>query len=340
MSFQKASKKKSKLRLALFAPSGGGKTFTALRIATGIGGKIAVIDSEKGSASKYADRFEFDVSELTDPKIENYIALIKEANKYDILIIDSLSQGWQELLEEVDRIARAKYRGNTWSAWSEGTPKQRSLVNAILSFPGHIIATMRVKTEWTTEKDHNGRTKPIRVGLSPEQGKGIEYEFDLLIQVSTDHIGHVIKDRTGKFQDKLIEKPGEEFGKALNDWLSDGTDVEKKPVFESAATIDELITEPKKRRTRKPKATAPKATVVEISHVEKEEISAVKSLFELKSKAHGELDELLKKNKKLFTASHFQWIIDQINHDPTESKASYMLDHAKQVCRNLEEKAV
>ncbi len=228
MSFQKASKKKSKLRLALVAPSGGGKTFTALRIATGIGGRIAVIDSEKGSASKYANRFDFDVSELSDPKIENYISLIKQAYEYDILIIDSLSHGWQELLEEIDRIARAKYRGNTWSAWSEGTPKQRSFVNAILSFPGHIIVTMRVKTEWTTERDQNGKTKPVRVGLTPEQGKGIEYEFDLLMQISTDHIGQIIKDRTGKFQDNLIEKPGEDFGSDLREWLSDGSETVMK----------------------------------------------------------------------------------------------------------------
>jgi hypothetical protein len=60
----------------------------------------------------------------------------------------------------------------------------------------------------------------VRVGLAPEQGKGIEYEFDLLLELSPDHVGHVIKDRTGKFQDVLLEKPGEDFGQALAAWLS------------------------------------------------------------------------------------------------------------------------
>ena len=314
------------------------KSLLFLRIATGIGGSIAVIDTEKGSASKYADRFDFDVSELTDPKIENYISLIREARGYDILIIDSLTHGWQELLEEVDRIARAKYRGNTWSAWSEGTPKQRSLVNAILSFPGHIIATMRVKTEWTTEKDHNGRTKPIRVGLFPEQGKGIEYEFDLLIQVSTDHIGHVIKDRTGKLQDKLIEKPGEDFGKALNDWLNDGSSADQKKPFEPVAGGSEQKPEPKKRRGRKPKEKSSEVSAPVMPSIpEKTEIEV---LFPLSTKTHKELDKVLKENKDLFTPAHFQWIIDQINHDSTEVKAIYMLDHAKQVCNNVGAKAV
>jgi hypothetical protein len=137
-------------------------------------------------------------------------------------VIDSLSHGWQSLLEEVEKLAKAKYRGNTWSAWSEGTPLQRKLVRAILDYPGHVIATMRSKTEWITVDDGKGRKAPQRVGLAPEQGKGIEYEFDLLVEISTDHIANVIKDRTGKFQDKLIEKPGKEFGAALAAWLADG----------------------------------------------------------------------------------------------------------------------
>jgi len=220
--FKKATKSPAKLRAALFGPSGAGKTFTALRIAAGLGGPVAVIDTERGSASKYADRFAFDVLDLEHAGIPSYQGAIEAAAQagYPVLVIDSLSHGWQELLQEVDRLANAKYRGNTWSAWSEGTPKQRALVNAILTYPGHVIATMRSKTEWSIESDGKGKQKPVRVGLAPEQGKGIEYEFDLLLEISPDHIGRVIKDRTGKFQDELLEKPGEEFGKALAKWLA------------------------------------------------------------------------------------------------------------------------
>ena len=219
--FTKATKSSAKLRAALFGPSGAGKTFTALRIAAGLGGAIAVIDTERGSASKYADRFAFDVLDLEHAGIPNYQGAIAAAAQagYAVLVIDSLSHGWQELLQEIDRLAAAKYRGNTWSAWSEGTPKQRALVEAILTYPGHVIATMRSKTEWSIEADGKGRQKPVRVGLAPEQGKGIEYEFDLLLELSPDHIGRVIKDRTGKFQDELLDKPGETFGQALAAWL-------------------------------------------------------------------------------------------------------------------------
>jgi len=223
--FTKATKKKAKLRAALFGPSGSGKTYSALRMATGIGGKIAVIDTEHGSASKYSDRFTFDVCDLKDDQsVHAYVATMAEAGKagYDVLVIDSLTHGWQELLSEVEQIAKAKYKGNTWSAWSEGNPVQKALIKAILSYPGHVIATMRSKTEWNSTTDERGKVRPIRIGLAPEQGKSIEFEFDLLLEFNTEHMATVIKDRTGKFQDKIIEKPGEDFGKALADWLNEG----------------------------------------------------------------------------------------------------------------------
>lgn len=244
MGFKKATKAQAKLRAAIFGPSGAGKTFSGLRIAEGMAGdgRIGVIDSERMTASKYSDRFDFDVLELDDTSVNGYIEAIQMAadEGFAVLIIDSLSHAWQQLLDEIDKLAKAKYRGNTWSAWSEGTPLQRKLIDAILRFPGHIIATMRSKTEWQTTNE-NGKSRPVRVGLAPEQGKGVEYEFDLLIEISTEHIANVIKDRTGKFQDKLIDKPGEDFGRELAKWLDDGVPAAKPPLksgdVEDAASI-------------------------------------------------------------------------------------------------------
>lgn len=221
-SFKKATKEQAKLRLALFGVSGSGKTYTALRLAKGLGGKIAVIDTERNSACKYSDRFDFDVCDAKKPSIENLKMFIDEARGYDVLIIDSMTHAWLELLQEVEKLAKTKFGGNTWSAWSEGTPKQMSLINALLDFPGHIIATMRVETNWTTVTNEKGKVVPVRVGEAPKQGKGIEYEFDMLMQISPEHDALVIKDRTGKYQDMVIPMPDEEFGKALDEWLKDG----------------------------------------------------------------------------------------------------------------------
>lgn len=231
MEFRRATKEQSKLRLAIFGPSGAGKTYTALRLATGMGGRIALIDTERGSASKYADKFSFDVLDLPKKDIATYCAAIDAAARagYEILIIDSLTHAWHDLLNEVDRLARAKFGGNTWAAWSEGTPKQRGLVDSLLAYPGHIVATMRTKTEWVENRDDRGKVKYARVGLAPEQGKGIEYEFDLLMEISADHLVTIIKDRTSRFQDRMIEMPGEELGRELAEWLNEGIPPRERP---------------------------------------------------------------------------------------------------------------
>ena len=225
LQFTKATKERAKLRLAIFGPAGSGKTYTSLRLAAGLGEKIAVIDTERGSASKYAGQFDFDVLELPKVDIDTYIAGMRAAAGYDVLIIDSMSHAWFELLDEVERLARAKYQGNTWSAWSEGTPKQRGFMDALLALDLHVIATMRVKTEWDIQRDERtGKSKPVRIGLAPQQGKGIEYEFDMLMELSPEHTALVTKDRTGKFQDQTIDMPGEELGASLAEWLREGAE--------------------------------------------------------------------------------------------------------------------
>ena len=225
LTFTKAEKKKAKLRLAIFGPSGAGKTYTALRIGKGMGGKIAVIDTENDSASLYADRFEFDTLNLQDKSIDGVCAAFKAAAEagYEVVIIDSMSHAWQELLDQVDALASTKFRGNSHAAWSEGTPKQRQFVRAILETPFHLIGTMRSKTLWTEEEDtKTGKKKPVKLGLAPEQGKGIEFEFTMLMEMDVDHRATVTKDRTGKYQDKSIMKPGEDLGKELLEWLNSG----------------------------------------------------------------------------------------------------------------------
>lgn len=223
--FEKATKKSCNLWCAIYGTSGAGKTMTALRIASGLGGKIAVIDTERGSSVKYADRFAFDVCVMKDNTIDAYLKQISEAGAagYNVLIIDSMSHAWGELIDEVEQIAKLKYNGNTFRAWAEGTPKQKLFINGVLSFPGHVIATMRSKTEWAVEQNDKGKMTPRKLGLAPEQGKNIEYEFDLLLEMNQEHVAKVGKDRTGKYQDQFILKPDETFGAALGAWVKGET---------------------------------------------------------------------------------------------------------------------
>src|SRR5438105_3335424 len=155
MAFVKATKKQAKLRLALEAPAGYGKTYTGLAVATYLakeqGKRIAVLDTEAKSASKYADLFDFDVIEAEPPfHPEKVVQAINEAvaGDYGVFLVDSLSHFWAGdggLLDIVDTVARTKYRGDSHRAWKEGGDIQQELTDAILRSPIHIIAAMRTK---------------------------------------------------------------------------------------------------------------------------------------------------------------------------------------------------
>jgi len=225
--FVKATKQQLKLRLALIGPSGSGKTYTALSIAQNLGGRVAVIDTERASASKYADLFAFDVCELETFSPNTYTQVIEQAScaGYDTLIIDSLSHAWMGkdgALEQVDKAAKRSASGNSFNAWREVTPMHNALVNAILTANCHVIATMRAKTEYIIEKDSNGKSAPRKVGLAPVQRDGLEYEFDVVADMDLDNNMIVSKSRCPALTGQVIAKPGSEVAQILLDWAGSG----------------------------------------------------------------------------------------------------------------------
>src|SRR5215469_3962007 len=159
--FTRAEKTNSKLRLALAGPPGSGKTFTALSLAHALadGQSVALIDTEHGSASKYADLFPpFDCVNLETFHPDVYVEAIHAAERagYAVLIIDSLSHAWNGkggVLELVDAAAKRSKSGNTYAAWAEATPIHTRLIETIIRANVHIIATMRSKMEYAQEKD-------------------------------------------------------------------------------------------------------------------------------------------------------------------------------------------
>lgn len=244
--FQKATKKKGRLRMGLVGPSGSGKTFTALRVLRAMLGpdaRIAVIDSERGSASKYAGikvgevELTFDVLELESFAPAKYIEAIEAAGAagYDGLIIDSLSHAWAGAggaLEMVDN-AVAKHKGNKFSAWRDVTPVHNQLVDTILRSKCHVIATMRTKTEWVVEDNEQGKKQPRKIGLQPVQREGLEYEFDVVGDLD-DAKYLVTKTRVPALKGQLIREPGEDLARILRDWLTDGVDA-PEPQREASA---------------------------------------------------------------------------------------------------------
>lgn len=225
--FKKAERKQAKLRLALSGPSGSGKTTGALLIAKGIGGRVAVLDTERGSASLYADLCDFDVVELGPPYTpERYVEVIREAERagYTTLVLDSITHEWNGqggILEIVDNVAKSRSRGNSYAAWNEGTPRHQKFIDAMLASPLHIIATMRSKAVYVETEKGNGKKAIEKQGSAPQQRDGLEYEFTAVLDLSVDgNLASVSKDRTRLFRDPFVI--GEDTGRKLLDWLNSG----------------------------------------------------------------------------------------------------------------------
>lgn len=211
----------------------------------GLGGKIAVVDTERESASLYSHLADFDTLNLAAPFTpERYIEAIKaaEAAGYDTLIIDSITHEWSGVggcLELVDQVARAKYKGNSWSAWNDVTPRHRALLDAILHSTMHVIVTLRSKTE-TAQTEEGGRKKVVKLGMKAEQRGGFEYEMTVVLDLIHDgHFATTTKDRTGLFSGENPAPITVETGQQLKEWLEAGAEP-PKPVYLTEAQVADV----------------------------------------------------------------------------------------------------
>jgi hypothetical protein len=228
MEIRRAERKKAKLRLGIAAPSGAGKTYGALLLAFGLGGKIGLIDTEHGSGDLYCDLGEYDIISISAPytvaKYREAMKMFEQAG-YSTIIIDSLSHAWAGDGGLLDKQGKAADKsGNSWQAWRQVTPEHNALVDAMLQSPCHIIATMRAKTEYVQEKDdRTGKSVVRKLGMAPVMRDGIEFEFSVFFDLSMEHIASTSKDRTRLFDGQYF-KITQETGKTLLAWLETGAE--------------------------------------------------------------------------------------------------------------------
>lgn len=245
--FKKAVKSESKLRLAIAGPSGSGKTYTALAVGTVLanGGRVALVDTEHGSASKYADIFDFDVAEMHAPfHPDKFVKAIAEAAEagYSVVILDSMSHAWNGeggLLDLVEEISRRMKNPNSFAAWKDATPIQNRMIEALLASPIHIIATMRSKQEYILQDDGRGKQVPRKVGMAPVQRDGFEYEFDVFLDMDIENNAIVSKTRCPALTSKVFSKPGGDLAGILAEWLKGTPDPSPDPerLFDDARPL-------------------------------------------------------------------------------------------------------
>lgn len=235
MGFVKAKRSQTKLRMALDGPSGAGKTFTGLRFAFALaqsipgGGQVGVICSENGSAQKYQGEapdgvpWDFEISVLKNYAPTSYTQEIKEAARqgFDVLLIDSLSHEWAGSGGAL-QLKDAVKGGNDYTKWKDITPIHDQMVEAILTSPLHVIATMRSKTDYILEDDGKGKMAPKKIGMGAVQRPGVEYEFDIYASLDLSHVLRVTKSRCSAVDGAVSVCPTGKFMAPVIAWLNSG----------------------------------------------------------------------------------------------------------------------
>ncbi|MFG2963537.1 AAA family ATPase [Streptomyces sp. NPDC048288] len=244
--FAPATRETAKARIALQGPGGSGKTKTALRMAERLadGGAIGVVDTERGSAKKYAivpgrpdlGGHKFGHMPMAFCSPENLIAAVRAAEeaRIAVLIVDSWSHFWAGkggLLARVEEESqKSSNRGGKFTAWAPVNDLEQDMLDALLNFPGHVIVTMRTKNDYSME----GKTV-TKVGVKTVQREGSEYEFDVVIDM-IQGTGTVTKTRYEPLYNASVHHPGEDFAEVILEQLGQGVD----PV---QAIVDELVRE-------------------------------------------------------------------------------------------------
>lgn len=231
MKLQIAQRQKIKLRIGLSGASGFGKTMSSILLAYGITNdysKIAIIDTENGSASLYSHLGQYNVLTLDEPyNPERYIQAIEmcEKSKIEVIIIDSITQEWSgkggclEIHESL---------GGRFQDWSKVSPRHQAFIDKILNSYCHIITTVRRKIDYSLDSDMNGKNKVVKHGTKEITREGFEYELTVNFEIINDkHLAKASKDRTGLFMDKPEFVINSATGRKLMEWSSQGISFEK-----------------------------------------------------------------------------------------------------------------
>lgn len=244
--FTKAVRKKAKLRLGITGPAGAGKTYSALLIAKGLDGKVALIDTEHGSGDLYANMMDYDTCIIEAPFLPiKYIELIKMAEQtgYNTIILDSITHAWAGEGGLLDIHGKLSEIGtNSYTAWRKVTPMHNAFVEAMLQSKCNIIATMRSKVDYVLEVSEKGKQVPRKVGLAPIQREGMDYEFTTVFDLAQEnHLALVGKDRTSLFKSEIPFIITEKTGNILKEWLETGIEIPKEKETTEIVPSLELI---------------------------------------------------------------------------------------------------
>jgi hypothetical protein len=247
---QKAVREKIYTKIALMSPSGGGKSYSALTLATGMAeelekmlgrpARILLANTEGARGRYYANEFKYDIIDLEAPfHPEQFVDAIDYAidENYDILIMDSTSHEWDG---KGGCLELQQQAGGTYQAWGKVTPRHDAFINRLATSPIHIIATMRGKDQYEVERDDRGKTSVKKLGVGAKQRDGFEYEFTCTFTIDLKtHMAEAQKDNTHLFENDNAVLLTENHGVKIIKWANTSAVEPQKPKFvASTPTVD------------------------------------------------------------------------------------------------------
>ena len=268
-SFRPAIREEVGLLIGLIGPSGGGKTYTAMRLAKGICGDkpFVIIDTEAGRAKHYADLFKFDHGDLKPPfRPEAYAEAIKSADEagYKAIIVDSCSHEWsgeggilewqeEELSIMVKRAMEKRENAKEWdlretfkmSSWIKPKTSHKHMIQKLLQVRANIIICFRAEEKIKMEKNPDtGKMMIVPQGFQPVCSKEMPYELTISFLLTPDKPGIPQPIKLQEQHRKLFpldKQINEESGKLISEWAAGGATQTKtdSPPPSSPAPKDE-----------------------------------------------------------------------------------------------------
>lgn len=230
---RKAERQMSYMKALCIAPSGGGKSYSFLRLATGfseqlkkLDGKehrIGYINTEANRGEMYADKFDYDILDLQPPYTpEAYMDAMDDFidEGYDILIMDSITHEWSGQGGCLELHAQQKGK-DSYMNWKNVSPRHERFMEKIINSKIHIFATVRGKDAYE-RVEQGGRIKYEKVAYGYDQRKNLEYLFFVSFMIDLEsHYAQAVKDNTEIFTMNALLS--EKQGKELCNWAYNTT---------------------------------------------------------------------------------------------------------------------
>lgn len=238
--FRPAKRENTPLIIGIAGPTKSGKTYSALRVATGLahGAPVIMLNAEGARGHQYADTFKYLACDLVPPyRYPMYEAALREAaaQKPGAIIIDSMSHAhdgpggfleWHE--EELDRMAgttdfKKRERVN-FAGWIKPKAAENAFRYALLEMPCPVLLCMRAKEKVKLVKGQ----EPIDLGWRPIVGESLSFEtiFTVTLPPYSKGVPDLTISELREPFDTLIPKGkalDESLGQTLSAWAKGGT---------------------------------------------------------------------------------------------------------------------